>query len=221
MSCFEVSVNGKKLLFDPFISGNPLASGIDITKIKPDYILVSHGHFDHIADAIAIAEQSDAMVISNYEIVTWLTSKGVKKAHPMNIGGKFKFDFGFVKLFNAAHTSSLPDGSYGGNAAGFIIQSDEGNFYFAGDTGLMYDMNLIGKYMSVDFAFLPIGNNFTMGVDNAIIASDMICCHKIIGMHYDTFPIIEINKPEAKEKFTRAGKELILLNIGDSIDIKK
>lgn len=139
----------------------------------------------------------------------------------MNTGGKYPFEFGNVKFFNAVHSSVMPDGTYGGNPGGFIIQSDEGYFYFAGDTGLTYDMKLIGEFSKIDFAFLPIGNNFTMGVDNAIIAADMIKCEKIIGMHYDTFPHIVIDKKEAIEKFDRAGKELILLNIGESYNIKK
>lgn len=214
-ACFEIIVGQKKLLFDPFISGNPLAKHIDITKIRPDYILISHGHQDHMLDAIAISNQSDAVIISNYEIINWMISKGAKRTHPMNIGGKFNFDFGNVKFFNAVHSSVLPDGTNGGNAGGFLIQAKEASFYFAGDTGLTYDLKLIGEFMSIDFALLPIGNNFTMGVDNAIIASDMIKCEKIIGMHYDTFPNITIDKLEAQEKFNRAGKELILLNIGE------
>jgi L-ascorbate metabolism protein UlaG (beta-lactamase superfamily) len=220
-ACFEISINGKKLLFDPFISGNPLASNIDIKKIKPDYIFVSHGHNDHIADAIPIAIQSNATIISNFEIINWLQKQGVPQGHSMNIGGKYSFDFGDVKYVNAVHSSSLPDGTYGGNPGGFLIQSCEGNFYFAGDTGLMYDMKLIGEYRSIDFAMLPIGNNFTMGVDNAIIASDMINCKTIFGMHYDTFPIITIDKNEAIEKFKRVGKELILLKIGETLNFQK
>ena len=214
-ACFEVTVNNKKLLFDPFISGNPLAKNIDIKKIKPDYILISHGHQDHIGDAIEIVKQSDATVISNFEIVNWMEKNGAKNTHSMNIGGKFSFDFGNVKLLNAVHSSMLPDGSYGGNPCGFLIQSCEGNFYFAGDTALTYDMKLIGTYMKIDFAMLPIGGNYTMGIDNAIIASEMINCNKIIGMHYDTFPIIKIDKQEALEKSKRAGRELILLNVGE------
>lgn len=220
-ACFEVVVKNRHLLFDPFISGNPLSKEIDIRKLKPDYILVSHGHEDHIADAASISERTGATVISNFEIVNWLLSKGAAKGHPMNIGGKYPFDFGNVKFLNAVHSSVLPDGTYGGNPGGFIIQSDEGYFYYAGDTGLTYDMKLIGEYSSVDFAFLPIGNNFTMGVDNAIIAANMINCDKIIGMHYDTFPYIVIDKKEAKEKFQRAGKELILLEIGETYTFKK
>jgi L-ascorbate metabolism protein UlaG (beta-lactamase superfamily) len=217
-SCFEAVVMGKKLLFDPFISGNPLAKDIDIKKLHPDYILISHGHVDHVGDAVAIAKQSGATVISNFEIVNWMEKQGAKKCHAMNIGGKFPFEFGSVKYFNAVHSSTMPDGANGGNAGGFIIQSDEGSFYFAGDTGLTYDMKLIGEYSCVNFAMLPIGGNFTMGIDNAIIASNLISCSKIIGMHYDTFPIIAIDKTEAVEKFHRAGKELILLNIGETFN---
>jgi len=220
-SCFEVTVNNKKLLFDPFISGNPLAKNIDLKKIKPDYILISHGHQDHVGDAVEIIKQSDAKVISNFEIVDWIEKNGAKNTHSMNIGGKFSFDFGNVKLLNAVHSSMLPDGSYGGNPCGFLIQSCEGNFYFAGDTALTYDMKLIGAYMKIDFAILPIGGNYTMGIDNAIIASDMINCNKIIGMHYDTFPIINIDKQEAIEKSKRAGKELILLNVGETYNFQK
>ena len=220
-ACFAVQVNGKKLLFDPFISDNPLAKKIQLDKIKPDYILISHGHYDHIADAVAIASKSDAVIISNFEIVNWLQKQGVEKGHSMNIGGKHAFDFGNVKLVNAIHSSSMPDGSYGGTAVGFIIESKEYNFYFAGDTALTYDMKLIGEYRSIDFAFLPIGNNYTMGVDNAIIASGMINCQTIFGMHYNTFPVIAADPKKAREKFRRAGKELILPEIGETINFEK
>ncbi len=134
----------------------------------------------------------------------------------MNVGGKYKFDFGNVKCVAAAHSSSLPDGAYAGNPMGFVIESNQGNFYFAGDTALSYDMKLIGDYRTINFAFLPIGDNFTMGVDNAIIAADFIKCRKIIGMHYDTFDPIKIDKKEATKKFTQAGNELILFNVGES-----
>ena len=135
----------------------------------------------------------------------------------MNIGGKVNFEFGSVKCVVAQHSSSMPDGSYGGNPMGFVIESSEGNFYYAGDTALTYDMKLIGDYRTIDFAFLPIGNNFTMGVDNAIIACDFIKCNQIIGMHYDTFGFIMIDQEEAVNKFMMAGKKLILLEIGSTI----
>lgn len=216
-SCFGVEVNGKHLLFDPFISPNELANTIDVNTVKADYILISHGHQDHIADAESIAKRTGAKVICNWEISVWLEKKGVENIRPMNIGGKVKLDFGNVKCVVAQHSSSLPDGSYGGNPMGFVIESTEGNFYYAGDTALTYDMKLIGDYRSINFAFLPIGDNFTMGVDNAMIACDFIKCNDIIGMHYDTFGYIVIDKEQAVSKFMQAGKKLTLLKIGNTL----
>lgn len=216
-SCFGIEVKGKHLLFDPFISPNPMASHIDVNNVKADFILQSHGHLDHIADTIAIAKRTGATVICSYEIHEWLNKQGITTTHPMSTGGKWIFDFGKVKCVVAVHSNSLPDGSYGGAAMGFVIESDEGNFYYAGDTALTYDMKLIGEYRKVDFALLPLGDNFTMGVDNAIIASDFIKCNDIIGMHYDTFGFIKIDSPEAIQKFERSGKKLTLMNIGETI----
>jgi len=216
-SCFGVEINGKHLLFDPFITPNEMAKQIDATTVKADYILISHGHEDHIADAVSIAKRTGAKVICNWEISVWLGKQGVENIHPMNTGGKAKFDFGNVKCVMAVHSSSLPDGSNGGNPMGFVVESSEGNFYYAGDTALTYDMKLIGEYRSIDFAFLPIGDNFTMGVDNAIIASEFINCKKIIGMHYDTFGYIKIDKEAAVTKFNHSGKQLTLMYIGETI----
>lgn len=218
-SCFEIVVNGKKLLFDPFITPNELAKAVDISKIMPDYILVSHGHGDHIADCIAIAKQSGATVVGNYEVVSWLRKQGLKNGHEMNVGGKWMCDFGKVKCVAAVHSSSMPDGTYGGVAMGFIIESSEGNFYYAGDTALTYDMKLIGEFRHLNFAFLPIGDNFTMGIDNAVICSKFIKCDKLVGMHYDSFPPIKIDHEEALSKFRDAGKELILMKIGASVEL--
>lgn len=218
-SCFAVETKGKKLLFDPFISPNPLAKHIDITKIEADYILISHGHEDHIADAIEVTKSTDATVISNWEIIQWLTTKGINSGHPMNIGGHRLFDFGKVKCVNAVHSSSLPDGSYGGNPMGFLIETGKKSLYYSGDTALTYDMKLIGDFKKMDITLLPIGNNFTMGIDNAIIASNFIKCDRIIGLHYDTFGYIKIDHSEAIDKFAAAGKELILIPIGESIEI--
>jgi L-ascorbate metabolism protein UlaG (beta-lactamase superfamily) len=214
-SCFGVELNDKYILFDPFISANELAKHIDLNSVKADYILLSHGHEDHIADVISIATRTGAKVIANFEIVVWFNKKGLVNTYAMNIGGKCKFDFGAVKCVSAIHSSSMPDGSYGGNPMGFVIESAEGNFYFAGDTALSYDMKLIGDYRTIDFAFLPLGDNFTMGVDNAIIASSFIKCNKIIGMHYDTFGSIKIDKAEAIKKFNNHGNKLYLLEIGE------
>lgn len=220
-SCFLVEILGKRLLFDPFIQPNPLARHIHIQEIKADYILVSHGHEDHVADAVQLARQTKAKVVCNYEIGNWFSAKGLENIHTMNVGGKVKFEFGSVKCVAAQHSSSLPDGSYGGNPMGFVVESSEGNFYYAGDTALTYDMKLIGEYRSIDFAFLPIGDNYTMGVDNAILASEFINCANIIGMHYNTFDSIRIDSAEALNKFQRAGKQLSLLQIGETKTMKK
>jgi L-ascorbate metabolism protein UlaG (beta-lactamase superfamily) len=213
-SCFLVEAEGKNLLFDPFISANPLAKHIDINIIPADYIFISHGHDDHTADAETIARRTGATIVSNFEITAWFINKGFTKTHPMNMGGSWIFEFGKVKCLNAVHSSSFADGTYAGNPMGFLIESKEGNFCFAGDTALTYDMKLIGDYKKLNFAMLPIGNNFTMGIENAIIAADFIRCNRIIGMHYDTFGFIKIDHEEAKNKFKQSGKELSLMEIG-------
>ncbi len=218
-SCFQIETAGKILLFDPFITPNELASGIHVDSVNPDYILISHGHEDHVADAVSIGTRTGATVISNWEIVQWMIKQGIKNTHPMNTGGHRMFDFGKVKCVNAVHSSSMPDGSYGGNPMGFLIESKGKNIYYSGDTALTYDMKLIGEYRKIELALLPIGNNFTMGIDNAIIASNFINCDKIIGLHYDTFGYIKIDHNEAIDSFSKAGKELILMEIGSSLEI--
>lgn len=218
-SCFSLEVAGKTLLFDPFITGNPKASEIKLNEIKADYILLSHAHGDHVADAVTLAEQTGATCVSNYEIITWLQGKGIKNCHPMNLGGQWKFDFGTVKMTNAVHTSSFPDGSYGGNPGGFIVDTVEGTFYYAGDTALMPDMKLFGKHHELDFAILPIGDNFTMGYEDAARAAKMLKVDKVIGVHFDTFPYIVIDHALAREAFKSKGAKLILPTIGGSFEI--
>jgi L-ascorbate metabolism protein UlaG (beta-lactamase superfamily) len=216
---FLFDMNGKTILVDPFISGNPLAEDIDIDSIKPEYILVTHGHQDHVLDVEQIAKANGSTIISNYEIVSWFGQKEIK-GHPMNHGGQWKFDFGTVKYVNAVHSSVLPDGTYGGNPGGFVIWDASTCFYIAGDTALTWDMKLIPMTCpSLDFAILPIGDNFTMGIDDAVICCDFIECNTIIGCHYDTFGFIEIDHTEAKKKFELSGKTLHLLDVGKSIDI--
>ncbi len=219
-ACFGVKVNGKDLLFDPFISPNEKASAIDVNTIPADFILVSHGHEDHVADVAAIAKRTGATVVSNFEVITWFGQQGIENGHPMNHGGQWKFDFGTVKYVNAIHSSNMPDGSYGGNPGGFVIQSDEGNFYFAGDTALTLDMKLIPETgIKLDFAMLPIGDNFTMGISDAVVAAGFIDCNNIIGMHYDTFGYIVIDHDDAVRQFQAAGRSLTLLNIGESKEL--
>lgn len=218
-SCFLVEINGSKLLFDPFISFNELAKSIDINSIQADYILQSHGHADHIADAVAIAKNTNAKVICSWEIHEWFNKNGVINTHPMNIGGKWKFDFGYVKCVGAQHSSGLPDGSYGGNPMGFLIMSETENFYYAGDTSLTMDMKLIPMWCKLNTAFLPIGDNFTMDATDAIIASEFIECNKIIAMHFDTFGFIKINHDEVKLQFSKANINLAIPKIGETFSI--
>lgn len=218
-SSFAVEIKGKKIVFDPFISHNELAKHVDVNTIEADYIFVSHGHEDHVADLIALAKRTGATVVGSFELAMWAAKQGVEKYHPMNTGGKWNFDFGAVKCVVAHHSSGLPDGAYGGNPMGFVFITDEGNFYFAGDTALTFDMELIPRYATLNFAILPIGDNFTMGVEDAIIASEFIQCDKIVGVHYDTFGFIKIDHEKAKAAFTAAGLNLLLPAIGSTIEI--
>jgi L-ascorbate metabolism protein UlaG (beta-lactamase superfamily) len=217
-AAFELETGGKKLLFDPFISHNELAKHIDVNKLRPDYILLSHGHGDHVADLFDIQKNSGAKVICIAEIAGWLGGKGIPDAHGMNIGGGYNFDFGRVKMVSAIHSSSMPDGSYGGNPAGFVIYAEGKKIYYAGDTALTYDMKLLADE-NLDWAILPIGDNYTMGADEAIKAAGFINCKNVIGVHYDTFPPIRINKTEVAEKFKKAGLNLQLPPIGGSLEL--
>jgi L-ascorbate metabolism protein UlaG (beta-lactamase superfamily) len=214
----ELETGGKKLLFDPFISPNELAKHIDVNSLKPDYILITHGHGDHIADLFTIEKNSGAKVICIAEIAGWLAGKGIENTHAMNIGGSFAFDFGKVKMVYALHSSSMPDGSYGGNPAGFVIYAEGKKIYMAGDTALTYDMKLLADE-KIDWAFLPIGDNFTMGIEDAIKSTEFIDCKNVVGIHYDTFPPIKINKEEAMEKFLKAGINIKLPAIGETIEL--
>ena len=213
-----IEVGGKHLIVDPFITGNPKAAAIDINTLSADYILLTHAHGDHVLDVEVIATNTGATIVSNAEIASYYAQKGFK-AHPMNHGGSWQFDFGKVKYVNAVHSSSFPDGTYGGNPGGFVIEGEHRNIYIAGDTALTMDMKLIPMRTKLDLAIFPIGNNFTMDIEDAIIASDFVECDKILGIHYDTFGYIEINHEEAIKKFFDKGKDLMLLEIGDAIEI--
>lgn len=218
-SCFLLETGGKKLLFDPFITPNPLASAIVISDICADYILISHGHNDHTADAVTLQRQTNAKVIANWEICSWLGKQGITNTHPMNTGGKRNFDFGKVIVTAAVHSSSFADGSYAGSAGGFIIQNDEGAFYYAGDTALTSDMMLLGERFSIDVAAMPIGDNFTMDAADAATAAKFVRCNTVIGLHYNTFGYIVIDSNEAIATFADAEKTLLLPAIGETINI--
>ncbi len=217
-ACVGIEVSSKHILVDPFISGNAKASHINIDELKADYILITHAHNDHVLDVETIGKRTNAVVVSNYEIAMHYAAKGLKY-HPMNHGGSWDFDFGNVKYVNAIHTSSFADGTYGGQPGGFVIEGEHKNIYIAGDTALTMDMKLIPMRTKLDLAVLPIGDNFTMDVDDAIMASDFLDCDKVLGYHYDTFGFIEINHEESIKKFFDVGKDLMLLEIGQSIDL--
>ncbi|MEN0002777.1 MAG: metal-dependent hydrolase [Bacteroidota bacterium] len=218
-SSFGIELSSKHLVLDPFISPNELAADISVKDIPADYILVSHGHQDHVVDVETIAEHQSAKIVSNFEIVSWYGEKGLP-GHPMNHGGKWAFEGFTAKYVNAVHSSVLPDGTYGGNPGGFVVWNAEQCLYFAGDTALTMDMKLIPMTCpKLDVAILPVGDNFTMSYEEALIASDFIECDRIIGCHYDTFGYIKIDHAAAKKAFEDKGKELILLPIGGSVEI--
>ena len=214
----QISIGDITILVDPFISGNPKAASINVDELKADYILLTHAHQDHILDVETIAKRTEAVIVSNYEIVTHYQNKGLE-GHPMNHGGNWDFEFGKLKYVNAIHTSSFPDGSYGGQPGGFVIEGERKNIYIAGDTALTYDMKLIPLQTKLDLAILPIGDNFTMGIDDAIMAADFVECDKILGYHFDTFGYIEIDHKNAKRKFFENDKDLMLLEIGESLEL--
>jgi L-ascorbate metabolism protein UlaG (beta-lactamase superfamily) len=218
-ACFSVLAGGKHILFDPFITGNELAKNINIEEIPADYILVSHGHPDHMLDVAAIANRTGALVVASWELYDYFGKQGVKNVRPINPGGKVAFDFGTVKAVIAQHSSSFADGSYAGIASGFVLKTDDGNFYYSGDTGLTLDMTLIPKWADLDFAVFPIGDVLTMGVEDAIEAANFVKAPKVIGVHYDTFGFIKIDKNAAISQFEEAGLKLLLPAIGDSFDI--
>lgn len=214
----SIETKGKKIIVDPFISGNELASNIEVDTLEADYILITHAHQDHILDVEQIAKNTGAKIVSNFEIVDYYGQKGFE-GHPMNFGGKWEFDFGTLYYVVAQHSSVFPDGTYGGNPGGFVLVNDEGSIYVAGDTALTMDMKLIPLFASLDLAILPIGDNFTMGIDQAVMAAEFVNCDRVLGYHYDTFGYIKLDRELATKKFHIKDKELILLDIGDFIEI--
>jgi len=219
-ACFAVELGGKTLLFDPFITPNEMAKSIDIDQVPAHFILLSHGHADHVADAVAIAKRTGAQVIAAFEVAQWLGGQGLENVHAMNHGGAYSFDFVRVKMVSAIHSSVLPDGTYGGNPAGFVVTGPEGGFYYSGDTALTLDMKLIAEeFTDLKFAVLPIGDNFTMGAAEAGKAAQFSGCPAVVGVHYDTFPPIKIDHAAAKATFDQARLPLHLPGIGESLEL--
>ncbi len=217
-SCFGIEYNGVNLLLDPYITPNELAEEIDISSIRPDYILISHGHGDHVADAETIARNSDATIVAAFEIASYYGGKGLKY-HPMNTGGKWDFGKFTVKAVNAVHSSVLPDGTYAGNPMGFVVTGGDKTFYYSGDTALHMDMQLIGQKYSIDLAFICLGDNFTMGIEDAVSAAGLVRANLVVGMHFDTFPQIRVDHEKAQKAFKEGGKQLILPRVGQTFEL--
>ncbi|MCD6496700.1 MAG: metal-dependent hydrolase [Deltaproteobacteria bacterium] len=217
-SAVQVSTEMVSILIDPFFSGNSMAP-VTAADVGADVIVVTHGHSDHLGDTVLLARRTGALVVSNFEIVTYLQKQGLEKLHPLHIGGGKSFSWGRVKLTMAMHGSSLPDGGYGGVAAGVLLNLGGTTIYHAGDTGLFYDMKLIGD-ARIDLAMIPIGDNFTMGPDDAVKAVSLLRPKMVAPMHYNTFDVIEQDPNEwaaaveretsAKPKVLEPGQTIIL-----------
>ncbi len=220
-SCVEFNFNGIKVLLDPFISGNPLASEISLDSLNPDYIFLSHGHLDHGADVAAIQKTSQATVAAIVETAAWVRRQGIPddKVIEYNFGGTLHLPFGKVKMVYALHTNSTPDGQYGGVACGYVFFVEGLKIYFAGDTALTLEMKLLDD-LHLDYAFLPIGGHYTMDMYDALKAAKLINCRNIIGIHYNTFPPISINTEEARALFHTSEYQLLLPQIGETIALR-
>ena len=218
-SIILVEANGTRILFDPFINGNP-ATDLKVEDVKADVIIVTHGHNDHVGDTVEIAKNNDALVIGTAEIADYLGSKGVK-THGLHIGGGFNFEFGRVKLTQAFHGSGYVNENneivYLGMPAGVLLTVDGKTIYHAGDTGLFGDMKLIGERHPIDIAFLPIGDNYTMGPDDAAFAAELLQAKKVVPIHYDTFPLLK-QDPQAFVNMLPNGVGVVL-EVGKSITI--
>ena len=217
-ACFLIETNGNKLLTDPFLTGNPLAP-VRADTVETDYILVSHGHGDHVGDSVAIAKRTGATVISNFEIQNWFAGQGVESVHPQHIGGGYDYPWGRVKLTIAHHGSALPDGTYGGNPTGFLFYVEGRKIYHACDTGLFYDMKLIGDE-GVDLAILPIGDNFTMGPDDALRAVKLIEPAQVVPIHYNTFDVIKQDPHAwARRVEDETSAKVVVMEPGDTLEL--
>ncbi|MEO8446959.1 MAG: metal-dependent hydrolase [bacterium] len=222
-SFVEIRTKDEVIYIDPFIEGNDTEIAIkhcdiELKDAKCDYIILTHGHSDHFGNTIEIAKGNDTTVIAMVEIADYLYTKGVK-SHAMNIGGAYNFPFGKVKLTLAHHSSSLPDGTYAGNPAGVLIYTDNKTIFHAGDTSLFYDMKLIGETNKIDIAFLPIGDNFTMGIDDAVKAAEFLRAETVVPVHYDTYEVIKADPNEFKRKIESIGKKCIVMKPGDATEL--
>lgn len=208
-SAFGIKTDGHLVLIDPFFTGNP-HTDVDPLSIRPIAIIVTHGHGDHIGDTVKIAKESNAIVISSYEICNWVAREGHQNIHPLHIGGGSRFEFGYVKLTIAHHGSSSAEGVVVGTPSGVLLCGNEGTIYHAGDTGLFLDMQLVGEINPIDIAMLPIGGNFTMDITDALKAVDLLKPRVVIPMHYNTFPMIKADPMEFVSKLPKNIQGLVM-----------
>lgn len=218
-SCVHIKTANHQIIIDPFISGNPLMKDFDLNSIEADYIFLTHAHQDHILDAEFLAKKNNAIIVSSYEVCNHYSAKGLETQY-LNVGAQFAFDFGKVRGVAAIHSSSFSDGSYGGLAQGFVFTIEDKKIYHSGDTALTYEMKILPKlFKSIDLALLPLGNVYTMDYKEAARAAKWCKASKTLGLHYDTFPPLEIDKTKAVNYFNSKGKELILLNPTESLEL--
>jgi L-ascorbate metabolism protein UlaG (beta-lactamase superfamily) len=219
---WSIDADGTKIVVDPFLKPNNPSAMKTAHDLAADFILVTHGHGDHTADLVALARRTGAQVICNFEISLWLETHGITNVHPMNLGGTFNFPFGRVKMTIAHHSSVLPDGTYAGNPSGYLINFNSGyDVYFAGDTALTLDMKLIGDVGGVDVAVLPIGDNFTMGPDDALLAAQFVKAKSVLLSHYNTFPVIKVDAHAFAKRLQReAGIDCTVLEVDEQLELQ-
>ncbi len=214
-SAFLVEGTKGRVVIDPFLTGNPMAKASP-ADIQVDHVLLTHGHGDHLGDAVEIAKADDATIVAPFELANYCADKGAK-VHPMHIGGARNFPFGRVKLTIAHHGSAAPDGTYTGNPCGFLVTMDDKTLYHPGDTALFYDMKLIGEMNPIDVAVLPIGDNFTMGIDDAVKAVELLRPGTVVPMHYKTFEVIDVDPAEFVDKVKAKGFDARIVAVGESL----
>lgn len=216
-ACFSLEVGGKKLIIDPFLTSNPANAGrLKADDVEADYILLTHAHFDHVEDALSIAKRTNAQVVCNYDMTAWFIKNGYENVAYMNIGGTLNLDVLKVKLVQALHSSVYPDGTYGGTAGGFILESGNERVYLSGDTAVFGDMALFKRLYQPTKAIMSIGGVFTMDYQDATVAAELLGVKEVIGCHFDSFPPIQIDHDAATKAFDQAGQKLILAEPGSS-----
>jgi len=216
---YGLDVGAHKIIVDPFFAPDNPVAPVTANEVEADFILQTHGHGDHITDTVALAKRTGAVIISNFEICNWIMKQGYENTHGMNIGGGYQFDFGRAEMTLALHSSGLPDGAYGGNPAGFLIRAENRNVYFAGDTAVFSDMQMIGD-VGLDLAVLPIGDNFTMNAQSSLQAIKFLRPKVVIPGHYDTWPIVAQDASEW-EKGVRESTDAkpVVLAVGETFTV--